>query len=164
MADKILHGAIALIKSGGRIIGKMKSVRLQESYQRMEVVGIGTIFASEAPVIKFSGTLTCSAMAISFKKGIIPGAIKRDYANILSQVATGGSSLEDALVLDDRGIDVELYQKTTDVFDAVTGELKPKLIPFAIARQCLIESASLDVSEGGVSGIDQSFKYLQAAS
>lgn len=162
MADpKVFTGAIALIKSGGRIIGKMKSVRVTENIRRVEVVGIGTILPSEAPVVGWAGQLSCSAMTVSFKNGIIPNAIRRQFDVLGSQALAGNSSFEDQLVLDSDGITVEVYQKVTDIVDPVTGIIKPKVMPFVIVRQVLIESDSLDISEGAISGTDQTFKYLK---
>lgn len=157
---KVFHGAIALIKSGGKYIGKMKSVRAAENFRRVEVVGIGTILPSEAPVTGWAGTLTCSAMTMQFTKGVLPNAIRRNFTNIGSQALAGNPSFEDNLVLDSDGIDVEIYEKVTDIIDPSTGNIKPKVIPHAIVRKCLIESDSFDISEGAISGSDQSFKFL----
>lgn len=162
MADpKVMTGAIALIKSGGKVIGKMKSIRITENIRRVEVVGLGTILPSEAPVVGWSGQLTCSSMLISFKNGVIPNAIRRNFANAGSQALAGNTSFEDQLVLDDDGIVVEIYERVTDLIDPVSGKIKPKIIPFVIVRQVLIESDSLDISEGAIAGSDQSFKYLK---
>lgn len=162
MADpKVFTGAIALIKSGGKVIGKMKSIRATENIRRVEVVGIGTILPSEAPVVGWSGQLTCSSMTISFKNGVIPNAIRRNFANAGSQSLSGNVSFEDQLLLDNDGVTVEIYEKVTDVVDSVTGQIKPKIIPFVIIRQVLIESDSLDISEGAIAGSDQTFKYLK---
>lgn len=158
---RVFTGAIALIKSGGKYIGKMKSVRVTENIRRVEVVGIGTILPSEAPVVGWAGQLTCSAMTVSFKNGIIPNAIRRKFTNAGSQALSGNVSFEDQLVLDNDGVTVEVYEKVTDIIDPVTGEIKPKIIPFVVVRQVLIESDSLDISEGAISGSDQTFKYLK---
>lgn len=162
MADpKVLTGAIALIKSGGKVIGKMKSVRITENIRRVEVVGIGTILPSEAPVVGWAGQLSCSAMTMSFKKGVIPNAIRRKFENAGSQALAGNASFEDQLVLDGDGVSVEVYEKVADIIDLATGNIKPKVIPFVVVRQVLIESDSLDISEGAISGSDQTFKYLK---
>lgn len=162
MSDtKVVTGAIALIKSGGKYIGKMKSVRATENIRRVEVVGIGTILPTEAPVVGWAGQLSCSQMTMKFVNGVIPNGIRRKFANAGSQALSGNSSFEDQLVLDSTGVDVEIYEKVTDVIDVTTGTIKPKVVPFAIVRQCLIESDSLDISEGSISGSDQTFKFLK---
>lgn len=158
--SNVLTGAIALIKSNGKVIGKMKSVRAQEQIGREEVRGIGTILASEAPVTKWSGTLNCEFMEVKFEETGVPGAIKRKIQNTRSQVTTGGESFEDQLVLDVEGVQIDVFKKVTDVIDPQTGLIKPKLEPYAIIKRVLIESDSFDISDGAISGHSQSFKFL----
>lgn len=161
MADntKVLTGAIALIKVSGKVVGLMKSIRIQESMRRQPVRGIGRITLKEKPVTEWEGTLTCDFMEVDFQKTGIPGAIRRDFNNATSQVLTGNTSFEDQLVLDTNGVTVEIYKKIADVLDS-NGQIKPTLVPHAIVTECLIESESLDVSEGSVSGHNQTFAYL----
>jgi hypothetical protein len=159
--DKVLTGAIALIKVNGVVIGKMRSVRVQEQFRRTEVRGLGTILPSEAPVTEWSGSLNCEFMSIDFKTDGIKDAVRRVMPNIASQVLNGATqSFEDQLVLDYDGVQVDIYKKIADVIDA-RGNIKPKLVPYAIVRQCLIESDSFDISEGSIAGHSQSFKYLK---
>lgn len=159
MADKILTGAIALIKVNGQVIGKMRGIRCQESMRRLPVRGIGTILPSEQAVVEWEGTLSCDFMEIEFKKTGIANAIRRLFPNIASQVLQGNSSFEDQLILDTDGVQVDIFKKITDVIDAA-GIIKPKLTPYAIVKNCLIESDSFDISEGAIAGHSQSFKYL----
>lgn len=156
---RVFTGAIALIKVNGQVVGKMRSVRIQENMQRTEVRGLGTILPDEAPVTTWAGTLTCDQMSITFTEGGIPNAIRRRFNSASSQVLNGGVSFEDQLVLDDIGVQVDIFKKVSDVIDA-NGIIKPKLIPFAVVQRCLIESDSLEVSESGIAGHNQSFKYL----
>jgi hypothetical protein len=158
--DKVLTGAIALIKVNGVVIGKMRSVRVQEQFRRMEVRGLGTILPSEAPVVEWSGSLNCEFMSIDFKNDGIKDAVRRALPNIASQVLNGGQSFEDQLVLDYDGVQVDIFKKIADIIDS-KGNIKPKLVPYAIVRNCLIESDSFDISEGSIAGHSQSFKYLK---
>lgn len=159
MADKVLTGAIALIKVDGSVIGRMRGVRCQESMRRLPVRGIGTIIPSEQAVVEWEGTLSCDFMEVEFQKTGITNAIRRVFPNIVSQVTNGNASFEDQLVLDVTGVEVDIFKKVSDVIDA-NGIIKPKLIPYAIVKNCLIESDSFDISEGAIAGHSQSFKYL----
>lgn len=159
LTPRVLTGAIALVKVNGQVVGKMRSVRIQENLQRQEVRGLGTILPDEAPVVTWAGTLTCDQMSITFVEGGIPNAIRRNFNSAASQVLNGATSFEDQLVLDDQGVQVDVFKKVSDVIDS-NGIIKPKLNPFAIVQQCLIESDSLEISEGGIAGHNQSFKYL----
>lgn len=156
---KVFTGAIALILVGDQVIGKMKSVRCQENIRRLPVRGIGTILPSEQAVIEWEGTLSCEFMEVNFTKTGITNAIRRAFPNIASQVLDGAASFEDQLILDTEGVQVNIFKKISDVVDA-NGIIKPKLTPYAIVKNCLIESDSFDISEGSIAGHSQSFKYL----
>lgn len=155
----VLTGAIALIKVNGTVIGRMKSVRTQESFRRQPVKGIGTILPSEEAVTDWEGTISCEFMEVRFEETGIPNAIRRKFTSTASQVALGNESFEDQLILDVDGVQIDIFKKVTDVIDA-NGIIKPKLTPYAIIKRCLIESDSFDISEGSISGHSQSFKYL----
>lgn len=158
---RVIHGAIALIKSGGLVLGYMRSIQAQESFQRLDVQGLGTILLAEAPVTKFIGSLTCEFMSIKFTSEGVRGAIRRDLPNIASRVFEGEVSLEDQLVLDSsEGVVLEVYKKVTDIFNA-DKTIKPKAIPYAIIRRCLIESDTFQIAENQIGGHSQTFKYLE---
>jgi len=157
--EPVLTGAIALIKVQGQVIGKMKSVRCQEQIRRQPVRGIGTIIPSEQAVTEWEGTLSCEFMEVLFQKTGITNAIRRVFPNIASQVLTGGTSFEDQLVLDVDGVQIDIFKKVTDIVNP-DGTIKPKVVPYAIVKKCLIESDSFDISEGSISGHSQSFKYM----
>lgn len=162
MANNVITGALALIRVKGKIVGKMKSVQYSEQIQRADVMGLGTIFVEESPVTKFTATLSCSHYFIDMKKSGIPGAMKRDLPNIKSQVLSGQPSVEDNLVLDPSGVQIDIFAKVSDVVNP-DGSIKPKLEPIAIIPNCLIESNSLNISEGQAAGMDQTFKCLTMA-
>lgn len=158
--DPVYHAAIALIKVNGQYVSKMKSINFSENFQRQDVQGIGTIFSSEKPITKFNGTLSASKMSSSYKDGVIPAAIRRVWKNVASQALTGSESFEDQLVLGDDSITLELYRKVTDVI-APDGTIKPKVVPYAIIRKFLIESASCNISENAIAGEDISGTFLE---
>ncbi len=156
----VITGAIAIVKSNGKIISKLKSWSFNENIQRGEVVGIGTIYASEAPVLKYSATLSCAAMTVGYKDGIIPNAFKRNISKIQSQVLTGNVSVEDNLTLEDQGVTIECYLKIKDVIDA-QGNIVPKVAPLITVPKCFLEGSSLEISESAISGTNQNFKVLE---
>lgn len=157
----VMHGAIALVKVNGNVVGKMRSVRWNDDIQRLEVRGLGTIMPDEAAATSWGGTVTCDLMEILFQTGGIPGALRRDFSASKSQVLSGGLSFEDQLVLDDIGVQLDVFKKVTDVINA-DGTIKPKLTPFAIISSCFITTDSCEISEGAISGRNQAFKYLSA--
>lgn len=167
MEDKTLHGAIAIIKVNGIAIGKMKDVRINESFRRIRVSkGLGSVMPDEFAVTEWAGQLSCSFFEINYRISGIPQALNRVFgSNILSQVAAqnpGDSNFEDQLVLDYLGVDVEVYKKVQGApQQTVSGDIIiPDLVPYATVRGCFIESDNVNISEGQVSGRDQSFQYL----
>lgn len=152
MATKVLTGALAIVKRNGVPIGKMKDIRLQESIRRVRVGGIGTILPQEQPPVEWTGKLSCSFYEIDFRKSGIPDAIKRKVAN--------KQDFEDQLVLDSEGVQIDIFRKVSDVIDPDTKLIKPKVEPYATVARCLIEGDNVNISEGQVSGRDQSFSYL----
>lgn len=159
--NRVFHGSIGLIKVEGRVIGKMRSIQAQETYNRLDVQGLGTIFTSEAPVTKFNGTVSCEFMSVDFTREGIPGAIKRNLPSLASRIFDGEISLEDNISIDsDRGVQIDIFKKVEDLL-LPDGSIKPKAIPYAVIQNCLLESDSFTVSEGTVAGHSQSFKYLR---
>lgn len=165
---KVLTGAIAVIKvstpTGQKVVGLMRDVRINESFRRQEVRGLGTILPQEAPVTEWRGNVSCSFFEIDWKKAGLERAIRRDVglANTASQIANGSqnTNFEDNLVLDDVGVILNVYKKITDAIDPSTGLIVPNVEPYCIITRCLIESESVNISEGSISGRDQSFVYL----
>lgn len=153
------HGAIALIKVGGQVIGKIRNIRGQESIRRTPVRGLGTILPSEQVPTEWDGSCSCDFIEVEFKTTGITDAIRRIFPNIASQVLNGGTSFEDQLVLDTDGVQIDIFKKVTDVI-LPNGNIRPKLEPYAVIRRALIESEGFDIAEGSIVGHSQSFKYL----
>lgn len=160
--EGVLTGAIALIRVNGNIVGKMRSISVQENFSRQEVRGIGTIFATEVPVTSYAGTLSCEQMSVDYASiDGIPGAIDRDFANAASQVLNGNESFEDQLVLNILGVQVDIFKKISDVIDPITKKIKPKLRPYAVVNGCHVESSSFSIQEGNLTTVSQSFKFTE---
>lgn len=145
-SDKVITAPLAIIKVNGVAIGKMKDVRVQESFQRARIQGIGRINPSDKPLTGWDGTLSCSFYHVDLKKSSIPGSINREF-NTLQEFV-------DNLLLNDDGVQVVMLKKVkgpnnTSVLEVV-----------ATVNKLLIESDAFDLSEGATSGKNQSFSYL----
>lgn len=164
MADTVLTGAIAIIKVKGQFVGLMRNVRISESTRRVPVRGLGSIIPKEAPVVEWSGTVSCSFFEINYATSGVKDAIRRDVGvgNAISTIATGNNqtNFEDNLVLDAVGVQLDVYKKIKDILDPNSGLIVPKLEPYCIVGHCLIESDNVNIDEGNVSGRDQTFVYL----
>lgn len=152
MADKTMHGALAIVRKNGTAIGRMRNVRWTENLRRADVRGLGTILVQEAPVMEHAGSLTCDFYEVDFGKTGIPDAIRRDVQT--------NQEFEDNVLLNHDGVQLDIFKKVEDVIDPDTGLRKAKAQPYAVVKRLLIESEGADISEGAISGHNQSFKYL----
>lgn len=153
MADKVLTGAIAIVRVNGTVVGRMRNIRATENISRSDVSGLGTIFTIEAPVVRHGGTLSCSFYEIDFTTSPIANAIRRD-------VQTNQQFQDQLTLLNPDGITLDIFRKVQDIIDPSTGLVKPKVVPYASITRLLLESEGFDISEGSVAGRDQSFRFL----
>ncbi len=161
--DKVLTGAIAVIKSGGFIIGKMKGVNYQEQLRRAEVVGLGSLLPSELPVVAWSANLTCEFMLLKASQGLSSTAINRSFKAVRSLAQVGLPSYEDNLVLEccKKPVSIEVFKKICDQY--IDGKVVPKYELLFTISEVYIESDSLGVQEGGIGSKNQSYKCLTPA-
>lgn len=150
--DRVLHGAVAIIKVNGIAIGYMRSVTIQENITRNNVYQLGSILPVEMPASQWAGTVSCGFYEINWNRSGIKGAMKRDVQN--------NTEYENNVVLDYDGVQLDVYKRERDVIDPETKKITAKESPYCVIRRCLINSDSINIQEGQVSGRDQSFGYL----
>lgn len=150
--SKVMHGALAIIRKNGTAIGRMRNVRWTENTRRGDVRGIGRLTLIEAPALEHGGTLTCDFYEVDFRTTGIPDAVRRDVQTT--------QEFEDQLLLDHDGVQLDIFKKVKDVVDPDTGLIRSKVEPYAIIKRLLIESEGADITEGAISGHNQSFRFL----
>lgn len=151
LKPKVLTAPLAVIKVDGIPVGKMRDIRVSETYRRGRVSGIGELTPSELPALEWNGTFTCDFYEVDFSKTGIPGAIKR----------RAGSTKEfvDNVLLQEEGVDVVIFKKVKDYVDE-SGITKSKLVPHLTVRGCFADREGMNISEGQISGHNQEFTYL----
>lgn len=163
---KILTGAIAILKINGKPIGKCRDIRINETYRRVPVSkGIGSIYDDELAVIKFQGSVTVDFFEISFGVSGVTDALKRvlfTASTMASQIASGNNApnFEDQIVLDDFVVAMDIYKKITDVPYTGTGLITPNVGLYCSIDKIFIEGDSINISDSGISGRNQTFGYL----
>lgn len=152
---KTLSAPLALIKAnvGGslKVIGKMRDVRVTETFRREKTKGIGELFPKENNVVDWAGTLSCS----SFFVDLIEAGI-----NVPNRKTNDPVKFANTILLDEDGIDVYLYRKIKNVTNETTGiveTIAEELI--APIRMAFIERDSFHITENQLSGRDQEFTY-----
>jgi|GEM_PF-2033069 len=152
MAQKVLTAPLAVIKVNGVAVGKMKSIRIQETIRRGRVTGLGMLTPDELPALEWSGTLSCGFYNIAFDKSQLPTAIVRKV-NTLDEFV-------DTVLLQENGVQVDIMKKVpAGPPDPVTGIIPSSLEIFASVKGCFITREGFDIQEAQISGKDADFEY-----
>lgn len=149
--EKTMTGALAIIRRNGTAIGKMRNIRWTEEIGRGDVRGIGTTLTSEVPALSWSGSGSCDFYEINFTTTGLP-AIKRAVKT--------NQEFDDNLMLEGDGLQIDIFKKEADIVDPDTGLTIPKATPYAVLGQLFLQSEGADITEGAISGHNQSFRYL----
>lgn len=150
--NKVLTGAIALIKVKGVTVGKMKNLQATESFRRGRVSGIGELVASEAPALEHSGQLQCEFYEVDYETTGLPDAIIRRAPSIQDFV--------DNVLLQEDGIDLVIFKKVEDLIDPATKLIRAKPRVHASINRCFLDQESMNIGEGQISGHNQTFSFL----
>jgi hypothetical protein len=150
--DKVLHGAVAIIKYRGKAVGRMRGITINETFQRQPVYELGSVLPLEVPMTQWMGNLTCDFFEIDFKRSGIPQSVIRDVQN--------NTEFENNLVLDYDGVQIDVYKREQDIIDPETKRVTPKESPYAIVRRAFITADNTNTNEGAISGRNQTFMYL----
>lgn len=152
MANQTFSAPLALIRSNGVTIGKMRNIRCTETQRRQMVKGIGKITDGESVITDWTGTLNCGAFTMDLRKSIIPGSTLR--------VAQTAQQWEDTVTLNDLGIQIVILRKVAKTVLA-SGMIVPDYVPFVTIESAFTTSEDFDITEGQVSGRNCSFEYTR---
>lgn len=163
--DRVLTGAIAVVKSKGLVVASMKGITYQEQIRRTEVVGLGSIIPKEAPVVGWSASLSCEFMLVKASQSVIQAINRKIDGAIKSRASAGKYSYEDNLLLEymKGPSSVEVYSIEGQSLDPTTGNIVPKLKLLYTVPEVVIESDSIGLQEGGLGSKSQSYKCLAPA-
>jgi len=165
MSEKVLTAPLAVIKviaadGTATTIGKIKNLRVSETFQRGDVKGIGQLVATEKPILAINCTFTASSYFIDIRKlGNISNPFLRRGVNQTL------SSFVDTILLTDAGVNLYLYKKIKGPDDqsATNGGIVTQTAeePMGIIKNAFLDSQSFDISEGQIAGQDLSGTYLE---
>ena len=157
---QVLTGALAIIKINGQPIGKMRNIRVTENINRGRVSGIGELTPQELPSMQWNGTVSCSFYSISWATDGVAGIDGSPDIGITRTASTVAEWVEH-VVLQEQGVDLDIFKKVQDAIDPVTGQLKnvtPE--PFARIEGMFLDRDGFDITENGISGRDQDFTFM----
>jgi len=152
MATKSLSSPLALIKSGGVVIGKCKSVRITENLQRGRVKGIGEVNAKEQPVTDWSGSISISAFLVNFNDPLIPKTFTR-------KVQTSQQFFDEILLGEDDDITIDLIRKVKAGTNPQGLVIKGYEL-IASVSGIKLNKEGFDISEGQISGREIDGVYI----
>lgn len=154
MEGQVLTAPLAIIKIKGTVVGKIKNLRIQEQYQRGNVMGIGALISSEKPILGIQCSFSASFYVVSIKK---LGTIDNPF------VIRGVSTTEqfvNTVLMQDNGVDIYVMKKGAKVITngIVTEATEENLF---VIKNAFLTSNSFDLNEGQISGSDLSGEYLE---
>lgn len=154
---RVMTAALAVIKIKGEPVGRMRSIRVTETFRRGDVRGLGEILSQEKPIVGWDGTLTCSFYTIDLKRlGTVASAkwgLNRQTGDLKTFVNT--------FILNEEGVEIYIYKKFAEVTDPTTGLVTSVGDgDFCVIENAFPDSQNWDISEGSVSGTDANFTYL----
>lgn len=155
MANKVLTAPLAVIKVGGIVVGKMKNIRVTENIRRGRVSGIGALVPDELPALEWSGSLNCSFYTILFNTDISNQLIRQGLIRNVQTV----DQFVDTVLLQENGVQIDIFRKVKDTQDPSTLIITPKLEIFASVKGAFLTREGFDISEGQISGRDADFEY-----
>ena len=152
MAEKVLTAPLAIIKVAGITVGKMKNIRVTETFRRGRVSGLGELTPSEVPALEWNGTLTCEFYEIKFEETGIPTVIHR--------IAPSLQAFVDDVLLQEDGVDIVIFKKIKDFVDT-NGLIVGQLREHATITGAFMDREGIDIAEGQISGHNQDFTYIE---
>lgn len=157
---QVLTGALAIIKLNGKPIGKMRNIRVSETINRGRVSGVGELTPQELPALQWNGTVSCSFYSIRYEEDGVAGIEGNPSTGVTRKAGSVGEWVEHVL-LQEQGVDLDIFKKVQDAIDPATGLLKnnnPE--PFARIEGMFLDRDGFDITENGISGRDQDFTYM----
>lgn len=152
MAEKVLTAPLALIKVAGVTVGKMKNIRVTETFRRGRVSGLGELTPSEVPALEWNGTLTAEFYEIKFEETGIPEAVHR--------IASSLQAFVDDVLLQENGVDIVIFKKVKD-YTGTDGLIVSQLREHVTIQGAFMDREGIDIAEGQISGHNQDFTYLE---
>lgn len=144
----------AYIKINNQIAGFVRNLTFQETLNRVDVQGLGSLPLQEVPIVGYRCTWTVDQFFISFKAPVIEGMIHR-----LGTV----QEILNTLIFSEYGFAIMIYTKTMTGYDSarqMVTQVDPTGETIAMLNPCFVNNQSFNISEAGVAGINVSGMYL----
>jgi hypothetical protein len=124
-------------------IGRARNINVNSDYQRDHVFGIGRVHASEAPLLKYMGTVSVEQYAVLTNKAVL---------SAFDMTVQDNEKFFNYLLFE-RGIDITITTKRK-VGNTVNE------YPLMSIEQCLITSEGWSMAENAIWGRSGNFTFL----
>lgn len=153
MTSRVLTAPRAYIEIDGQPAGHIRNITWTETFQRVEIRGIGTINAVEVPVVSESNTFSLDNYFIDFSLEYVQKLLNRTGgAQALLRFLTQGE-LPTSIVIYERITTVDQNTKlATDINR--TGSVKVRLV------DCYLDAQTWNLAEAGISTHNVNGRYL----
>lgn len=152
-APIVLTAPKAFIQIDYQTVGYVRNLSFSENITRANVQGLGSLTLQEAPAVLYTCQWSVSQYFISFSsKGMKKMLMKYGSAE----------NLKNSLIVGDISFSLVIYEKikgTSDDLGLVTSLAKEKTV--ISLNQCVVNTQSFQLQEGGIAGIDVTGIYLE---
>lgn len=144
-------------KGNYQIVGKLRNVKISETFRRLEIKELGNLYPEELPIVDWSGSFTASRYFIDLK-GREMNAPNRNTAD--------PDVFANTLLLAEKGFTIAMYKKSDDPTlgykEDENGFVQEAGLEHMITiHSAFIEGDNIDLSVGQAAGNDQQFRYLR---
>lgn len=156
--QKTMTAPRAIIKVDGsdgtkKAIGYMRNIRVTETINRGQVIGLGRLTKKELPALSINCTWNCDFYLIDLKRTGIPGMNNRKVQSV--------DQYKDTLTLFERPVDIYIYRKEMQDADEGGVVTETREDEFAILQNVYLNTENFDITENQISSQNQSGEYTE---
>ena len=151
-------GVIKVMDKSGtlQIVGKLRNIRISETFRRIEIKELGTPYPSELPFVDWSGSLTAGRYFVDLNNRTL---------NAPNRGTADAEAFANTILLLEEGFQISLYKKAAAGADFAQ-DADGFVTSYGLEHMITIESAfiegdNIDLSVGQAAGNDQQFRYLR---
>lgn len=152
---------MAIVIVNGVAIGKMRDIRVRETFNRGRVIGLGQLLLDELPILGWQGTLSAQFFLADLRR-IFPNPDTSLHDPVRRDTGTD-TAFADTLILQEQiqgGIQIDIMRRVAGTID--NGIVRDtNLETVASIRHAYLTSDAFNFTEGQISLRDVEFEYAR---
>lgn len=156
MEQKSYTAPNAVIYVDGKKAGYIQSLNWSENFNRVDIRGIGEAYAQESPVVSAGGTWSATKIFLNFNY--------EGMKSFLNRKGLSSKQFLDTLTLAEFPFTIAGYRKTVvskDTGTRIVTETDDTGEKMFFLQDCLTDSQSWSLSEGGISSVSTNGRFLK---